>query len=129
MAALKPCGTPAAYRRHLRKGEDACADCKAAVRSSVSEGRTTKKREAAEARLKLIEPIVESEPDPLEVARDNLRIVEATLASPLTPAGSIASLTRRREELVEKILDLSGSSAAEVTTIDAADAGWSLEAL
>lgn len=129
MAALKPCGTPAAYRRHLRKGEDACADCKAAVRSSVSEGRTIKKREAGEARLKLIEPIVESEPDPLEVARDNLRIVEATLASPLTPAGSIASLTRRREELVEKILELSGSSAAEVTTIDTADAGWSLEAL
>ena len=129
MAALKPCGTPAAYRRHLRKGEDACADCKAAVRSSVSEGRTTKKREAGEARLKLLEPLVESEPDPLEVARDNLRIVEATLASPLTPAGSIASLTRRREELVEKILELSGASAAEVTTIDAADAGWSLEAL
>ena len=129
MAALKPCGTPAAYRRHLRKGEDACADCKAAVRSSVSEGRTTKKREAGEARLKLLEPLVESEPDPLEVARDNLRIVEATLASPLTPAGSIASLTRRREELVEKILELSGSSAAEVTTIDTADAGWSLEAL
>ena len=129
MAALKPCGTPAAYRRHLRKGEDACVDCKAAVRSSVSEGRTTKKREAGEARLKLIEPIVESEPDPLDVARDNLRIVEATLASPLTPAGSIASLTRRREELVEKILELSGASAAEVTTIDTADAGWSLEAL
>ena len=129
MAALKPCGTPAAYRRHLRKGEDACADCKAAVRSSVSEGRTTKKREAGEARLKLLEPLVESEPDPLDVARDNLRIVEATLASPLTPAGSIASLTRRREELVEKILELSGSSAVEVTTIDAADAGWSLEAL
>ena len=129
MAALKPCGTPAAYRRHLRKGEDACADCKAAVRSSVSEGRTTKKREAGEARLKLLEPLVESEPDPLEVARDNLRIVEATLTSPLTPAGSIASLTRRREELVEKILELSGASAAEVTTIDTADAGWSLEAL
>ena len=129
MAALKPCGTPAAYRRHLRKGEEACADCKAAVRSSVSEGRTTKKREAGEARLKLLEPLVESEPDPLEVARDNLRIVEATLASPLTPAGSIASLTRRREELVEKILELSGASAAEVTTIDTADAGWSLEAL
>ena len=129
MAALKPCGTPAAYRRHLRKGEDACADCKAAVRSSVSEGRTTKKREAGEARLKLLEPLVESEPDPLDVARDNLRIVEATLASPLTPAGSIASLTRRREDLVEKILELSGASAAEVMTIDTADAGWSLEAL
>ena len=129
MAALKPCGTPAAYRRHLRKGEEACADCKAAVRSSVSEGRTTKKREAGEARLKLMAPVVETDPDPLEVARDNLRIVEAALKSPMTPSGSLTSLTRRREELVDKILELSGASAAEVTTIDTADAGWSLEAL
>lgn len=24
---LKPCGTPAAYRRHIRHGEEACAAC------------------------------------------------------------------------------------------------------
>jgi hypothetical protein len=29
---LKPCGTRAAYRRHLRRGEDACEACKTAER-------------------------------------------------------------------------------------------------
>lgn len=28
--ALQPCGTPAAYRRHRKLGEDACAACRAA---------------------------------------------------------------------------------------------------
>jgi hypothetical protein len=27
---LKPCGTPAAYRRHLRRGETPCQECKRA---------------------------------------------------------------------------------------------------
>lgn len=29
---LAPCGTPAAYRRHLRHGERPCSDCLAAER-------------------------------------------------------------------------------------------------
>lgn len=28
---LKPCGTPAAYNRHLAHGEEACEDCKRAM--------------------------------------------------------------------------------------------------
>ena len=114
MAALKPCGTPAAYRRHLRNGEAACDACKAAVRRGVGDRNAEKRRSAGEARLKLVEPPVDVNPDPLEVARDNL---------------SIASLTRRREELVEKIIDLSAADEVEVTVDDAGDAGWSLEAL
>lgn len=31
-AALRPCGTTAAYRRHLRHGERPCPSCAAAVR-------------------------------------------------------------------------------------------------
>jgi hypothetical protein len=27
---LKPCGTPAAYRRHLRHGQEPCDDCREA---------------------------------------------------------------------------------------------------
>lgn len=32
MRQLKPCGTEAAYRRHARHGENACAECLAAHR-------------------------------------------------------------------------------------------------
>ena len=32
---LEPCGTPAAYRRHLRSGEPACQACLAAGAASV----------------------------------------------------------------------------------------------
>ena len=35
--ALKPCGTSAAYRRHLRNGEEACAECKSAVAAEKME--------------------------------------------------------------------------------------------
>ena len=33
---LKPCGTPAAYARHLRRGEEACAQCKAAMKDRAA---------------------------------------------------------------------------------------------
>lgn len=33
---LKPCGTPAAYARHLRRGEEACAKCKAAMKDRAA---------------------------------------------------------------------------------------------
>lgn len=34
---LQPCGTPAAYQRHLRRREDPCDACKAANRKRSSE--------------------------------------------------------------------------------------------
>jgi hypothetical protein len=37
--ALKPCGTPAAYRRHLRWGQDPCESCKEAEYLRVRKGR------------------------------------------------------------------------------------------
>jgi hypothetical protein len=37
------CGTPAAYRRHLRNGEVPCAACKAAHAQRLSEYRKTKR--------------------------------------------------------------------------------------
>ena len=121
MADLKPCGTPAAYRRHKRRGEDACEACKAAVREQQAVSATTRKRSSGEARLELLAPLAEEPepvPDPLEVARDNLAIVEATLRAPLTPGGSIANLTKRREELVDRIRKLSGADRQEVSVLD-----------
>lgn len=37
---LKPCGTPAAYRRHLHRGEIACDDCVTAARDEKRRQRT-----------------------------------------------------------------------------------------
>ena len=45
----QPCGTPAAYRRHLRHGEKPCFECSTAERrrchTSAVPGRTTDTRE------------------------------------------------------------------------------------
>lgn len=36
MTDLQPCGTAAAYRRHLRAGEETCADCRRAHADAVA---------------------------------------------------------------------------------------------
>ncbi|RBP66425.1 hypothetical protein DFO66_103375 [Brevibacterium sanguinis] len=119
---LLPCGTFAAYLRHRKAGEDACEPCKQAMRDQKSSRDRKKKLEAGEARLKLVpagtdpSPASGPETDPLTVARENLGIIEATLKNPLTPAGSIAPLTKRREELVERIRKLDGKT--EVSVLD-----------
>lgn len=118
MAALKPCGTPAAYRRHRRRGEEACDACKESVRVQQSASKATQKKSAGEARLKLVEPPTEQAPDPLEVARQDFATVTAALESPMTPGGSIAGLSRRREELVDRIRKLSGADVQEVSVLD-----------
>lgn len=107
---LKPCGTFAAYARHKKNGEDPCGPCMQAMRDQKNVRAEGKRREAGVSRLAsvpdVVEPVV---PDRLSVARDNLAIVEATLRGEGTPGGSIAGLTRRREELVDLILDLTSS--------------------
>lgn len=47
---LKPCGTLAAYQRHLRRGEAPCADCRRANRDYHRRDRATNpKRQEREA--------------------------------------------------------------------------------
>lgn len=45
---VKPCGTLAAYRRHLRHGEHACEDCLRAERRAQAD-----RRAAAGARVRM----------------------------------------------------------------------------
>lgn len=45
-SSLKPCGTRAAYARHLRHGEPACEDCLAANRARTAEVRRAEKHYA-----------------------------------------------------------------------------------
>lgn len=108
---LKPCGTFAAYARHKKNGEAPCEPCMQAMRDQKNGRVADRRRSAGEARLAAVPdpPSVVESPDRLAVARDSLAIVEATLRSPDTPGGSISGLTRRREELVDLILELTTS--------------------
>lgn len=52
--ALKPCGTDAAYRRHLRKNEDPCEPCRRAHAKHNATGRKAEaEAEALERRSRL----------------------------------------------------------------------------
>lgn len=126
---LKPCGTWAAYMRHKRRGEDPCSKCREAARDQKNGRKAAERKEHAERRLAAVPEVEVVDPDPLEVARSNLAIIEATLFSDSVSASAIKGLTERREQLVEKILELSAPDVAEVRQVDAADAKWTLEAI
>lgn len=107
---LKPCGTSAAYRRHLRKGEEACAECLAAVAAEKQERldgpRESRSVAALTAVVEFPAATPEKEFDPLVDAKDNLRIVNAALQEAVPR--EVAALSRRRQELVALIADLGG---------------------
>lgn len=115
---LKPCGTWAAYQRHRRKGEEPCDACSAAAREQRNGRRAEERRSASEARLRLLESPPVSDPDPLEVARADYELVTATLYGSDVSASSVARLTERREQLVERIRKLNGADKAEVSVLD-----------
>ena len=120
---LQPCGTVAAARRHQRNPEKwgpMCAECQQAVRDEKN-GRKDAERAASAA---AVAEAVEAEPvldevDPLAEALDSLRIVRAVLRSDATPANAVAALTKRRDELVDRIERLRAAVApVEVSVID-----------
>lgn len=117
---LKPCGTVAAARRHQRAGEDLDEACAQAIRDEKNGRMDAARAESAEAVREAVaaEPVAE-DVDPLEEALDNLRIVRAVLRSEGTPANTVAALTKRRDELVDRIERLRAAVApAEVSLID-----------
>lgn len=102
---LKPCGTPAAARRHRRAGEPPCEACVRAVREEKSQARLRAREEAAQTLASL--PPVRVPASRLEDALDNLatvtRVMESGLASAQAP-----QLSKRRQELQEYIAELRG---------------------
>ena len=117
---LKPCGTVAAARRHQRAGEALCEACAQAIRDEKNGRKDAERAESAEQVRAAVaaEPVIE-DVDPLEEALDNLRIVRAVLRSEGTPANTVAALTKRRDELVDRVGRLRAESApVEVSIID-----------
>jgi hypothetical protein len=100
---VQPCGTSAAYQRHLRRGETVDEACQVAWREQKRE-RTRVLQTASGASFAAVyaasDPV--GDVDPLEEARDNLRILRAALrADP--PANTVSALTKRRDEAVDRI--------------------------
>lgn len=117
---LKPCGTVAAARRHQRAGEPLDEACAQAIRDEKNGRKDAARSESAEAvrAAVAVEPDV-GDVDPLAEALDNLRIVRAVLRSEGTPANTVAALTKRRDELVDRIERLKAAVVpAEVSLID-----------
>lgn len=114
---LQPCGTPAAYRRHLRNGEKPCLPC-ARAHAKAKEERAAKRR-AAEAPVQLealpnVTDEGDGDIDPLQDARENLRDVREAMKSAVPR--EIAALSKRRQELVALIVELGGKK--EVSLAD-----------
>lgn len=119
---LKPCGTEAAYRRHLRNGEEACDACKAAVAGKKMDrldgDRDTRKLSAIASAVP--EPSAEVAPassgsdeyDPLTDAKENLRLVKAALKEAVPR--EVSALSKRRQELVALISELGGKKEVSI---------------
>jgi len=107
---LQPCGTFAAYKRHLRHKEEACEPCKQAARDQKMErvdgDREVRKLSALVSLMPADEPDIIEDVSPIDDARENLRIVKAALAEAVPR--EVATLSKRRQELVQLIQELGG---------------------
>lgn len=117
---LQPCGTPAAYRRHLRKKETPCEACRVAHAIAKVEREDAARAVAAlaavpeitEADESDVEPPSDEEYDPLSDAKENLRIVKKALDD--AHPRQVAALSKRRQELVALIAELGGKKERSV---------------
>lgn len=120
MPPPSPCGTAAAAKRHRRKGEPLDESCAQAERDEKNARMDALRDHAADAVREAVQAAPEIEDvDPLEEALDNLRIVRAVLRDEGTPPNTIAALTKRRDELVDRVSRLrEAQKPAEVSRID-----------
>ena len=106
---LKPCGTSAAYRRHLRNGEQPCAACRRANTEAKRQRFDSDFLEPDLPDLPDLVDLSDAEPvapgmDELDDARYNLGIVIAAMKG--AQPSSIAALSKRRQELASAITKL-----------------------
>lgn len=94
-----------------------CDPCSEAAREQKNVRAESARVDSAEivALAVASEPEVESV-DELAEALENLRIVKAAMSE--APANTIASLSKRREELVHRIAQLQKADKPEMSTLD-----------
>ena len=106
--ALKPCGTYAAYRRHLRAKESPCEECRQAAREQKNSRKAAERQEAAVRAVEATPP-VEEEVDRRAILLEVLASLRGQLReAPPQSAGSIAKQIR-------DTLDALGEGAGEET--------------
>lgn len=96
---LKPCGTPAAYRRHLRAKEPACEPCKEAWREQKNQRKDEQRSEAAEAARVATPPVEDVD------RRQILLEVLASLRGQLreAPPQSVAGIAKQIRDTVDAL--------------------------
>lgn len=96
---LKPCGTPAAYRRHLRAKEPACGPCKEAWREQKNQRKDEQRSEAAEAARVATPPVEDVD------RRQILLEVLASLRGQLreAPPQSVAGIAKQIRDTVDAL--------------------------
>lgn len=121
--APSPCGTPAAYRRHLRHKEDPCTACKKAKRDEAREQRDEARK--IEALTVPTQPPLVAAPPPapalpgpdsseksdLEMIRDSL--VQAIDVVRLDDPTRLPGLVRELRETWKALRDLKAKGADE----------------
>jgi len=102
MTELLPCGTIAAYRRHLRNGDEIDEACATANREDANRRRDEARAESGVRVRGAVDTATTTKTvDELEDALANLLIVRAAMDG--APANSLAALSKRRQELVTEI--------------------------
>lgn len=97
---LKPCGTPAAYRRHLRAKETACEQCKRAWRDQKNDRKNAQRVADAAAAREATPPV--EEVDRRGILLEVLASLRGQLReAPPQSAGSIAKQIRDTLDALE----------------------------
>lgn len=116
---LKPCGTPAAARRHRRRGELVCDECRAAEREATALARAVKRSEAQEVAAQEAEQV----PEEIDQLKE-LRFMYGRIRGALHRAEpkEVATLVKQGGVILEQIAQLDGAEPGTV-----ADAGDDIE--
>lgn len=120
MRALAPCGTLAAYRRHLSRGEDPCAECRAA---NAERSRSARRKE-----VRIVELAPPPPPEPTRLAE--LQAQRARLAEILYSAEiderSVVAVSKELRAIWAEIDDLSKTDGDSIDGLDQLAGGLSV---
>lgn len=115
------CGTKQAYQRHIKRGENPCAKCTTAKHGRIDERREETEyitdelgewQEADDMFIK-IGPILDEDNALIELAdlRENYKLVREKMLT--SGARDLAPLSKRREELMDRIVEIQEAMASE----------------
>ena len=115
------CGTKQAYQRHIKRGENPCAKCITAKHGRIDERKEETEyitdelgewQENDDMFIK-IGPILDEDNALIELAdlRENYKLVREKMLT--SGARDLAPLSKRREELMDRIIEIQEAIASE----------------